>query len=42
MSGGDKKRALDAYKRALAIHPHLSKLKSVIERLEPEIEGRDI
>jgi tetratricopeptide (TPR) repeat protein len=42
MSGGDKKRALDAYKRALAIHPHLGKLKSVVERLEPEIEGRDI
>lgn len=42
MAGGDKRRALDAYKRALAIHPHISKLKSVVERLEPEIEGRDI
>jgi Tfp pilus assembly protein PilF len=42
MSGGDKKRALEAYKRALAIHPHISKLKDVVERLEPEIEGRDI
>ena len=42
MAGGDKRRALDAYKRALAIHPHIGKLKSVVERLEPEIEGRDI
>jgi tetratricopeptide (TPR) repeat protein len=42
MAGGDKRRALDAYKRALAIHPHIAKLKSVVERLEPEIEGRDI
>ncbi len=42
MAGGDKRRALDAYKRALAIHPHIGKLKSVVERLEPEVEGRDI
>jgi tetratricopeptide (TPR) repeat protein len=42
LSGGDKKRALEAYKRALAIHPYISKLKDAVERLEPEIEGRDI
>jgi len=42
MAGGDKARALEAYKRALAIHPHIGKLKSLVERLQPEIDGRDI
>lgn len=42
MAGGDKKHALEAYRKALAIHPHLPKLKELIERLAPEIEGRDI
>ena len=42
MSGGDKKRALEAYRKALAIHPHMAKLRDVIERLTPEIDGRDI
>jgi tetratricopeptide (TPR) repeat protein len=42
VSGGDKKRALEAYRKALAIHPHMAKLRDVIERLTPEIDGRDI
>jgi tetratricopeptide (TPR) repeat protein len=42
MSGGDKRRALEAYRKALAIHPHMAKLRDIIERLTPEIDGRDI
>ena len=42
VSGGDKKRALEAYRKALAIHPYLAKLREAIERLTPEIDGRDI
>jgi tetratricopeptide (TPR) repeat protein len=42
MSGGDKKRALEAYRKALALHPHMAKLRDMIERLTPEIDGRDI
>jgi len=42
MAGGDKKRALEAYRKALAIHPYLAKLKDIVERLTPEIDGRDI
>jgi tetratricopeptide (TPR) repeat protein len=42
MSGGDKKHALEAYRKALAIHPYLAKLKEIVERLTPEIDGRDI
>jgi cytochrome c-type biogenesis protein CcmH/NrfG len=42
MAGGDKKNALDAYRKALAIHPRMAKLREAIERLAPEIDGRDI
>ena len=42
MASGDKKHALEAYRKALAIHPHLAKLKEIVERLAPEIDGRDI
>lgn len=42
MAGNDRARALQAYRKAQAIHPHLGKLKEVIDRLAPEIEGRDL
>ena len=42
MSGGDKKRALEAYRKALALHPHMAKLRDMIDRLTPEIDGRGI
>ncbi len=42
VSGGDKKRALEAYRKALALHPFLAKLRDVVDRLTPEIDGRDI
>ena len=42
MSGGDKKRALEAYRKALALHPKMAKLREIVDRLQPEIDGRDI
>lgn len=41
-AAGDKKRALDAYRRALAISPRQDALRKTEERLRLEIEGRDI
>ena len=42
MAGNDRARALEAFRKAHAIHPHLGKLKEVIDRLAPEIDGRDL
>ncbi|HVL72332.1 MAG TPA: tetratricopeptide repeat protein [Beijerinckiaceae bacterium] len=42
MSGGDKASALEAYRRALALHPHMPRLKQAVDRLAPEVDGRDI
>ncbi len=42
MAGGDKQRALEAYRKALAINPKMEKLRELVERLAPEIDGRDI
>jgi tetratricopeptide (TPR) repeat protein len=42
MSGGDKKRALEAYRKALALYPQMPKLRELIDRIAPEIDGRDI
>jgi len=39
---GDKKGALDAYRRALALNPWLEDLKDRIAPLELEVEGRGI
>jgi tetratricopeptide (TPR) repeat protein len=39
---GDKKRALDAYRKALAIAPRNAPLQKSEERLRIEVEGRDI
>lgn len=39
---GDKKRALDAYRKALAISPREDNLRKSEERLRLEVEGRDI
>jgi len=35
-------RALDAFRRALAIHPHLKAIPEFVKRLEVKVEGRDI
>jgi tetratricopeptide (TPR) repeat protein len=39
---GDEKRALDAFRKALAINPHLEKVPELVKQLTEKIEGRDI
>ena len=39
---GDERRALDAFRRALAIHPHLQRIPDVIKGLTEKVEGRAI
>ena len=39
---GDEKRALDVYRKALAINPHLDKVPERVKALTEKIEGRDI
>jgi tetratricopeptide (TPR) repeat protein len=40
--GGDKRRGLEAFRKALAIHPYLSSLRETVDRIAPEVDGRDI
>lgn len=39
---GDDKRALEIYRKALAIHPRLSRVPDLIKTLTEKVEGRDI
>src|SRR5713101_6145668 len=39
---GDDKHALDAFRRALAIHPHLERLPDLVKKLSEKVDGRDI
>lgn len=39
---GDDKRALDIYRRALDVHPHLPRVPDLIKTLTEKVEGRDI
>jgi tetratricopeptide (TPR) repeat protein len=39
---GDDKHALDAFRRALAIHPHLERIPDLAKRLTEKVDGRDI
>ena len=39
---GDDKRALDAFRKALAINPHLEKIPELVKTLSEKVEGRDI
>jgi tetratricopeptide (TPR) repeat protein len=39
---GEEKRALDAYRRALEINPHLENIPDIVRRLKLKVEGRDI
>jgi tetratricopeptide (TPR) repeat protein len=38
----DNKRALEAFRKALAIHPFIGSVRSLVERLTPTVEGRDL
>jgi len=39
---GDDKNALNAYRRALAVDPHLENIPDVVKTLSEKVEGRDI
>jgi tetratricopeptide (TPR) repeat protein len=39
---GDDKRALDAFRKALAVDPHLEKVPELVKTLTEKVEGRDI
>ena len=39
---GDDKRALEVYRKALAIHPRLPRVPDLIKTLTEKVEGRDI
>jgi tetratricopeptide (TPR) repeat protein len=39
---GDDRRALDAFRKALAINPHLEKVPELVKVLTEKVEGRDI
>ena len=39
---GDDKHALEAFRRALAIDPHLQNLSDAVKTLTEKVEGRDI
>ena len=39
---GDDKRALDIFRRALAVHPRLERIPDLVKKLADKIDGRDI
>jgi tetratricopeptide (TPR) repeat protein len=39
---GDNKRALEAFRKALAINPHMDKVPELVKTLSEKVEGRDI
>src|SRR5262245_27271669 len=39
---GDEKRALEAFRKALAVNPHLEKVPELVKTLTEKLEGRDI
>lgn len=38
---GQERAALDAFRSALAIHPHYERAQQGVRRLEPRVDGRD-
>ena len=39
---GDDTRALDVYRRLIAIHPHMQRIPDILRTLKSKVEGRDI
>jgi len=39
---GDDKHALEAFRRALAVHPRLERIPDLVKQLTEKVEGRDI
>src|SRR3954470_24083652 len=39
---GDDRRALDAFRKALAINPHLERVPDLVKTLTEKVDGRDI
>ena len=39
---GDEKHALEAFRKALAINPHLERVPDLVKSLTEKVEGRDI
>jgi tetratricopeptide (TPR) repeat protein len=39
---GEEKRALEVFRRALALHPHLERIPDMVKTLTEKVEGRDI
>jgi tetratricopeptide (TPR) repeat protein len=39
---GEDRRALEVFRRALAIHPHLQKIPDMVKSLTEKVEGRNI
>lgn len=42
LAGGNNRRALLAFRHALKIHPHLPDAGKMVERLAPDVDGRDL
>lgn len=42
LQADDKPRALAAFRKALKIHPHLDLATKMVERLAPDVDGRDL
>jgi len=39
---GDDKRALEVFRRALDVHPHLPRIPDLVKSLTEKVDGRDI
>jgi tetratricopeptide (TPR) repeat protein len=39
---GDEKHALEAFRRAIAVHPHLERIPELVKQLTEKVDGREI